>query len=124
MADAICVRSSGRVFAICGRRSCRMSSREEILGSIRSHLAASVSHNPPESAVPVPASTEVPATTSVVDVFRQSVELVDAHCVLARDETEIAQIVTRIIAELGARRIAISDAALLDRLIHSPDTSD
>ena len=98
-----------------------MSSRETILGSIRSHLAASVPHDLCESVIPPAASVEVTTTTPLVDLFRQNVEAVDAHCVVARNEAEIIQAVTRIVANLGARRIAISDAPALDRLFHRID---
>ena len=98
-----------------------MSSREAILGSIRSHLAASLPYDPGESVIPAEASGETPGTTPLVDLFKQSVEAVDAHCVVARDEAEIVQAVTRIVADLRARRIAISDALVLDRLIRLSD---
>jgi L-lactate dehydrogenase complex protein LldG len=85
-----------------------MSSRETILGSIRSHLAASPPADPVQS-VFLPEPT--PFTTSLVDVFKQSVEAVDGHCVVVKTEEEI----TRILENFGGR-IAISDAPLLNRL--------
>lgn len=93
-----------------------MSSREVILSSIRSHLAAS----PPADAVQsvfLPEPT--PVTTSVVDVFKQSVEAVDGHCFVVQTEEEL----TRILKNFGGR-IAISDAPLLNRLGIEPSTND
>jgi L-lactate dehydrogenase complex protein LldG len=100
-----------------------MNSRDTILESIRTHLAASVAHDQYESVIPVPNSSSVSTatTTSLVELFRQNVEAVNGHCVVARDEAEITEAVTRIITDLGARRIAISDAPILQRLIRVAD---
>lgn len=96
-----------------------MSSREAILSSIRTHLAASPS-DPCESVLsvaPLPVSE-----TPVVELFKQSLEAVDGHCVVLQTEDEIVQEITRI---LGDRRIAISDAPILDRLIRvTPSTGN
>ena len=94
-----------------------MSSRDSILGSIRSHLATS----PPVSSVQsvfLPEAT--PLTTSVVDAFKQSVEAVDGHCVVVHTEEEL----TRILKNFTARKIAISDAPILNRLDIAPSTSN
>jgi L-lactate utilization protein LutC len=96
-----------------------MNSREVILGSIRSHLAASPPPDPVQS-VFSPAPT--PQITSVVDLFKQNVEAVDGHCVVVQTEEEL----TRILKNFGGR-IAISDAPMLNRLIRgtiTPNPSD
>ena len=83
-----------------------MNSRETILSSIRTHLAAS----PPDDQ-PKPVFAEyvaAPAPTSLVDLFKQNVEAVNGHCIVTRD---VSRAVTRIITDLGARKIAVSDAA-------------
>lgn len=106
-----------------------MSSREAILGSIRSHLATSVTYDARELPVHQQAEISVPAETisvPLVELFKQSIESVDGHCILAHDETEVVQALTRIIARLQttkhrARNIAISDAAVVDRLIRLTD---
>ncbi len=85
-----------------------MSSRETILRSIRSHLAASRPCDPPES-VFQPLST--PQATSLVDMFKQNVEAVDGRCLVVQNEEEL----TRILKNFGGR-IAGSDAPLLARL--------
>jgi len=95
-----------------------MSSRETILGSIRSHLAASppfdrlelASHDEPTIRVPAEA---VPA---LVDLFKESLEAVDGHCVTASTEEEVVSEITRILKTFGDR-VAISDAPILKRLI-------
>ena len=85
-----------------------MDSRETILSSIRKHLAAS----PPDlyytdQPKPVfPESVVAPAAKSLVDLFKENVEAVNGHCIVTRD---VSQAVTRIITDLGARKIAVSD---------------
>ncbi len=102
-----------------------MSSRETILGSIRSHLAASVPHDQLETVhdpdLSIGVSPVEVSPISTVEQFKQSLEAVDGHCVIARDEAEIAQAITRIVSDLGVRRIALSDAPVLARLINAGD---
>jgi L-lactate dehydrogenase complex protein LldG len=93
-----------------------MNSREAILGSIRSHLAASPPADPVQS---VFSPEPTPVTTSAVDVFKQNVEAVDGHCVVVRTEEEL----TRILKSFGGR-IAISDAPVLNRLRIAPSTDN
>ena len=82
-----------------------MTSREAILSSIRKHLAASPPDDQSKSVFPE--SVVVPAPTSLVDLFKENVEAVNGHCIVTRD---VSQAVTRIITDLGARKIAVSDA--------------
>jgi L-lactate dehydrogenase complex protein LldG len=107
------------------------SARDEILASIRAHLAASaphdtVSHRP--SAVtrkPLPLAPETIAPvldTLVEDVdpahrFMQQATSVGASCEIARDESEAAASVARVLAALGARRVASSGAPLVQRVL-------
>jgi L-lactate dehydrogenase complex protein LldG len=88
-----------------------MSSRETILRSIRTHLAASAPHDPPESVFSA-TFTPTPETTPVVELFKQNVEAVDGHCVVVQTEQELRQILNNF-----GGRIAISDAPVLARLI-------
>ena len=90
-----------------------MSSREAILGSIRSHLAASPPPESPESVSSVTSVTDTPETISLVDLFKQSLEAVDGHCVVVQTEEEL----TRVLKNFGGR-IAISDAPVLKRLVN------
>ncbi|HEU4770287.1 MAG TPA: lactate utilization protein [Pyrinomonadaceae bacterium] len=91
-----------------------MSSREAILKSIRTHLEASAPHDEPPSVFSLsPVSV---LETPVVELFKQSLEAVNGHCIVVENEDEMVQAVTRILGD-GEPRIAISDAPLLNRLI-------
>ena len=81
-----------------------MTSKETILGSIRSHLAASPPDDKQESVFAEPV-VEPPA--SLVELFKQNVEAVNGHCIVTRD---VSQAVARITNDLGARKIAVTDA--------------
>jgi L-lactate dehydrogenase complex protein LldG len=79
--------------------------RAAILGSIRSHLAASVPLDEDEQ--PVHAANPVILSSSdPISRFKQSVESVAGHCIVT---TDVADVVKRIITDLRARRIAVSD---------------
>jgi len=107
--------------------------RAEILRSIRSHLAESVIHDQREAAghpnVPLPLVTPINGDQkkeSVVELFKESLEAVDGHCVVAHNETEIVQALTKIIADLQktrlrARCLAISDRGSVGRLVQMID---
>src|SRR5262245_56205100 len=90
-----------------------MSSRETILKSIRSHLAASPPDDRSES---VSSLAPQPATDTPVELFKQSLEAVNGHCVVVETEAEIVREVTRILGNCGPR-VAMSDAPILDRLV-------
>jgi len=97
-----------------------MSSREAILTSIRSHLAASVPYDRLETLQDHHPKIRVPteaAPVSTVDLFKQSLEAVDGHCIVVQSDDEL----TRILKNFGGR-IAISDAPLLKRLGIAPST--
>lgn len=100
--------------------------RENILASIREHLTASVEHDRvaihhASAAVTHPNGAPLVAP-SRIDLFKTSLEAVNGHCVVARTELEIVHALTRIITELkdsqlNPRRIALSDANTLERLV-------
>jgi len=101
--------------------------RQEILGSIATHLAASVPFDAREQPVnqPVVALAQL-AASNVVELFKQNLEAVDGHCIIAHSKGEIADALTQIISALQktkvrAQRIAISDAPELERLMHMTD---
>ena len=119
--------------------------RESILASIRAHLAASSEHDERASGrhgslASVPQSNGSPATAfSNIEIFKTSLEAVNGHCVVAHTELDIVHALTRIITELkhtqlNPRRIALSDAKRLERLVglvavqvditNSPSASD
>jgi L-lactate utilization protein LutC len=79
------------------------SARESILGSIRTHLAAS----PPSEDHPVnPANPVVLSKSDPVNRFKESVESVAGHCVITTDVTDVLR---QILADLNAQRVAYSD---------------
>ena len=108
------------------------SAREIILSSIRSHLAASVPYDQRELALhrvkfsTGSGSDRVDLTQTVLEVFKQRLESVDGHCIIAHGDAEIAQALTRIISDLQktklrAQRIALSDVPLIERVMHLTD---
>lgn len=123
--DVIYVRSSAGVFVSCGLVN--NEARQEILGSIAMHLAASAPfdarESPVNNAVVVPAQ---PVASNLIELFKQNLEAVDGHCIIAHSKGEIAGALTQIISalqktKLRAQRIAISDASELERLMHMTD---
>jgi len=114
-------------------RERNISARNDILGSIREHLAASEPHDAihaegehnvagtaTELDVKVPPQNG--ADVSLTDVFNTNLSAVGGHSVVARNEAEVVAALNIIIADLQktklrARRIALSDAPLLDRLM-------
>jgi L-lactate dehydrogenase complex protein LldG len=104
--------------------------RDSIFASIRSHLAASTRHDALESElhhhVATQPSVAMPPPGSLVDLFKTSLEAVDGHCLVVRDEAEVVEALTQIIRQLQgtrlrARRIAISDDAEVESLIQQTD---
>jgi len=113
-----------------------VSARDAILGSIREHLAASAPHDAVyaegtheagrvesiaielEVKVPEPNGTAL----SLVEIFSENLKAVGGRCEVVRNEQEMVAVLTRIISDLQntllrARRIALSDAPMLDRIL-------
>lgn len=94
--------------------------REAIFGSIRSHLAASVPYDRREvvhhenPVNPVKLSSDI----KPVELFRQSLEAVDGHCMIVQGDDGIAAALTKIIRP---QRIAISDNPEVERLLQLTD---
>jgi len=108
------------------------SARDSIFESIRSHLAASVGHDALESELHHDSAAHEADRTitvtdqSLVEVFKESLEAVDGHCIVVQNESEVVQALTSTIAalqqtHLRARRIAISDDSDVARLIQLTD---
>jgi len=105
------------------------SARDTILGSIRSHLTSSLPHDEREIAshhAPEALKSDfvAPAANggSLVDLFKESLEAVDGHCVVVRGEAGVVQALTDIIARLQgtrlkARSIALSDNPSVEQLV-------
>ena len=108
-----------------------MSTREIILASIRSHLAASAPYDAREPRVDVSTGSgsdrvDLPHNGSLVDLFKQNLEAVGAHCIIANDDAEISRALTQIISSLQqtnvrAQRIAISDMPVVERWMYQTD---
>ena len=117
-------------------RERNISARDEILGAIRKHLADSVPHDAihAEGAhqagdvkfkigqLDVKAPLASDTSLSLVDIFSENLRSVGVHCEVARSEDEVVAALTCILSDLQttllqARRIALSDAPLLDRLM-------
>lgn len=93
--------------------------RETILGSIRSHLAASVPDDNHEN--PRQNPVILSKTRSEIELFKESLESVLGHCIIANSDTDIANALTRIITDLKAQRLAISDNPEVERLLNLTD---
>lgn len=94
--------------------------RDTILTSIRTHLAASAPFDNhlvnPENLVI--SSTLQPSALALIEQFKQSLEAVDGHCIVTTDVTDA---LSRIITDLKAQRLAISDDAEIARALHATD---
>ena len=100
--------------------------RADILESIRAHLRVSPSvQNGIAAHVGRTITWEngsSPQTFSKVDVFKTQLEAVNGHCLFTHTELEVVHALTRIIThlkqtELDPRRVAVSDASGLERLV-------
>lgn len=101
--------------------------RKEVLGSIAMHLAASAPFDAREQ--PVNHSVVLaaqPVASNLIELFKQNLEAVNGHCMIAHSQIGVAEALTTIISalqktRLRAQRIAISDAPEVERLIHMTD---
>ena len=100
--------------------------RRVMLASIREQLAASAQfdavrnehHLQPraiEETAHIAAVAEA-STGSLVERFQQALEAVSGHFIAASNENEAAQAIQRIIGQMNAQRIAISDSPLVRRI--------
>ena len=101
--------------------------RQEILGSIAMHLAASAPFDAREDSVDQPVVLPAQLVDSnLIELFKENLEAVDGHCIIAHGQIGIANALTTIIGalqktKLGAQRIAISDTPEIERLMHMTD---
>jgi hypothetical protein len=95
--------------------------RQSILSSIRTHLAASAPYDklehPDNHENPVILSN-IPLESSLIDQFKLNLESVDGHCIITTDVTDA---LNKIIADLNAQRIAISDNPDVERWLYATD---
>ena len=115
-------------------RERNISAREEIIGAIREHLAASKPHDKVHAEgehkahmavaeLNVQAVPENGPAISLVDLFSEKLRGVGGHVVVTHTEDEIGTALSMIISDLRetrlrARRIAVSDAPMLDGLLN------
>ena len=93
--------------------------REAILGSIRSHLAASLPYDAQEVSRGFSRMNADPVSSAPICVpFKESLEAVDGHCVVVRGDEGIAEALTKIVR---GQHIAISDNPEVERLLHLTD---
>ena len=101
--------------------------REAMLRSIRSYLAASLPHDERErsshASVPAIVPPENGDPLSIVESFKQNLEAVNGHCLVARNELEMVRVLTKIITglqatNLKARRIAVTNTPALQALVN------
>ena len=95
--------------------------RREILGAIRENLArGSTPPGPlpaPQSSPPDPLSVPERGDVQRVRTFTERLAAVGAHCTVVSGEAEAAAALAGILSGAGARRIAGSDAPLVQRLL-------
>ena len=107
----------------------KSSAREAILSSIRTHLAASSPFDAREGALHHDDSRSLPVIntpdfiqeipTTLVELFKLSLEAVDGKCVVVRNESEVSEAINSIIETINAKKIAISDSNEIGRLVNS-----
>ena len=112
-----------------------ISARASILGSIRKHLSASEPLDPihaeiSEEQVQPPAGAARPfidQTLSLVELFKEKLEEVGGHCLVAGSDSEVVTLLASIISNLRetplrARRIALSNAPGLERFVKQSES--
>ena len=102
--------------------------RQEILSSIREHLAASARfdvHAVHTQTGQQPAksnSAKDDRNGTVLERFRQALEAVSGRCVIAQSEDEAAIAIQRIVENTKAKRVAVSDATLVKKILERVKT--
>lgn len=95
--------------------------RQEILSSIRKHLAASQRFDAahPQLAEPKAKSNSAKddLNSTVIEIFRQALEAVSGHCSIVGTVDEAARAIQQIIDERKARRVAVSDSTLVKGIL-------
>jgi L-lactate dehydrogenase complex protein LldG len=97
------------------------SARDEILGSIRSHLAASVPYDNQEishGSSPMKTDINPISSASICGQFKSSLEAVDGHCMIVQGDEGIARALTQIVR---GQYLAISDNPEVERLLQLTD---
>jgi len=98
-----------------------VSAREEILGRIRANLAQVDSLELPEEGAA--GQGEPVGSDDLVARFREVLERVDGRVHRVRDEAEARAVLLRLAEERGARRVLVSDADVVARLVEGTQLS-
>jgi len=92
--------------------------RDQILRSIRENLATSPpDHAATHARAPLAPVSSDGSPTNLVDRFTSQLEAVGAQWTLVRGEAEAARALRRVLSDVGATRVAGSDAPLVTRLL-------
>ena len=100
--------------------------RRAMLAAIRDHLATSEpfdavrsEHHAHAGGTPIGSAVAVleEQGASLVERFQQAVEAVAGHCAVVPDETEAAEVMQLIIEQKNARRIAVTNSPLVQRVV-------
>lgn len=84
--------------------------RTEIMRSIRTHLATSAPYDGRETQIKTNPCKSLfkKSSESLTQLFKRNLELVDGHCIIVQDDTEVSEAVKRITE--GKKGIAVSSA--------------
>lgn len=97
--------------------------RQAILSSIREHLAASAKfdaqfpYSPAAEHRRPGKSAEDDRAGAIIELFRQALEAVSGHCLIAQTIDEAACAVQKIVDERKPQRIAVSDSTVVKEII-------
>ncbi|HXI24291.1 MAG TPA: lactate utilization protein [Pyrinomonadaceae bacterium] len=101
----------------------KIEARQEMLSSIREHLAASARFDA-QAAHPQTAQRRTQSNSAtdarngtVLDLFRQALEAVSGHCSIVQSIDEAARAVQQVVDERKARRVAVSDSIVVKRIL-------
>ena len=98
--------------------------RDEILASIRQQLAASAPFDAvrPAPHQPPPAVRPLLPQLAPLERFKQSLEAVGGHFIAVKNEAAAAHELQEILAQKGARRVAVTGAPLVRRVLENIKT--
>jgi L-lactate dehydrogenase complex protein LldG len=97
--------------------------RQTILSSIREHLAASrrfdaqYPHSPAAAQQSLDKAAEDDRSAALIEVFREALEAVSGDCLIAQTIDEAAGAVQKIVDQRKPRRVAISDAMVVKKIV-------
>jgi L-lactate dehydrogenase complex protein LldG len=122
------MKSAGEKLA---ERAQETEARRAILAAVRGHLAASAPFDAVRNERTAPHEIKTRASLAashnqadtLAEHFRQALEAVGGRCPVVRDEAEAAQAVQLIIEQKEARRIAVSDSPLVQRVIERVESN-